>query len=93
MTPELNPETTRKLLDGTHGEELKGFLTAHIRALDRVSDIKLTDPTEISLEVLGRQRAAQTLALILKPLLEYKEPGDPATEQEGSLYHSHLESN
>ena len=72
----ISQSTIKKLLDGAHGEEFKKWITQNILSLDRVSDIEYTTEKEIALEAKARKRAAEILAKILKPFLEYQEPGE-----------------
>lgn len=71
---ELSQATIKKLNSSREGTELKKFITLLIDSLDRVSDIPDDWPKEkISIEVTARKRAAEKLAELLKPFIDYQE--------------------
>lgn len=75
---ELNQSTIKKLNSLREGIELRKFIADLIKSLDRVSDIPNDwNKEKISIEVTARKRAAEKLAEILKPFLEYEEPKEP----------------
>ena len=66
----MEPQTVKKLTsDVPEIKEFIDFIKKQVRNLDRVSDIKLEDPIEKSIEVSARQRSIETLVGILTPLI------------------------
>lgn len=86
----MNQETLQKLRKSPDWQELEAHILQHIRSLDRLTDIELTDDRQMAVEMLARKRAAEKLALILKPFLDLSEAPETAQESEGDLYHEHL---
>ncbi len=58
----MNPELVKKLNeDLPELKELLNFIFSEIEKLNRVDDIRFSTKEEISLEVIGRQRAIEVL--------------------------------
>ena len=52
------------------GRALKEYLLSEANKLNRLDDIKLTDPDEIALETLTRQRAYETVKKMLSTVFD-----------------------
>ena len=65
----LNPQTAKKLFETQEGKVLIEFINETITSLDKVSDIKMDNAEEISIEIKGRKKAIEKLNEILYPLL------------------------
>jgi hypothetical protein len=78
----MKKETIKKILNSTEGEDLCIFIKKTIGSLDRCADIpdSWTDKQK-AIEITSRKRAAEKLAEILKPFVEYEElPEKPEKE-------------
>ncbi len=69
----MDTEAIKKILDKPEGQELVKFIALEALKLDSVSDIKLDDPVEATIELKARIRAYDKLESILKPLLALKD--------------------
>jgi len=69
----MDTEAIKKILDKPEGQELVKFIASEALKLDSVSDIKLDDPVEATIELKARIRAYDKLESILKPLLALKD--------------------
>ena len=69
----MDTEAIKKILDKPEGQELVKFIALEALKLDSVSDIKLDDPLEATIELKARIRAYDKLESILKPLLALKD--------------------
>jgi len=69
----MDTEAIKKILDKPEGQELVKFIALEALKLDSVSDIKLDDPVEATIELKARIRAYDKLENILKPLLALKD--------------------
>lgn len=70
----MNPTLAKKLMSKV--PELKdfiAFLSEEALKLNKLDDIKLTEPKEIAIEVLARQRAYEVIVKILDPLVNIQE--------------------
>ncbi len=65
----MNPELVKKLNeDLPELKELLNFIFSEIEKLNRVDDIRFSTKEEISLEVIGRQRAIEVLLKMFEHL-------------------------
>ena len=69
----MSPELAQKLMGLPEGRELKAFLLSEANKLNRLDDIKFTDPNEIALEAKSRQRAYEVVKEMLSTLLDSSE--------------------
>ena len=69
----MDIDAIKKILDKPEGQELVKFIALEALKLDSVSDIKLDDPVEATIELKARIRAYDKLEKILKPLLALKD--------------------
>ena len=69
----MDIDAIKKILDKPEGQELVKFIALEALKLDSVSDIKLDDPVEATIELKARIRAYDKLENILKPLLALKD--------------------
>ena len=65
----MNPELVKKLLEMPMVQELIVFLGEEAKKINELDDIRLNDPVEMAVEVKARQRAYETIAKMLEPLV------------------------
>jgi hypothetical protein len=66
----MNPETAKKLMtDIQEFRDFISFLSSKALELNNLSDITLTDPVALSVEVKARQKAYDKIIEILHPLI------------------------
>lgn len=68
----MNPELAQRIMQLPEGRELLESIKDMVAKLNSVSDIKLDNPVELSVEVKGRQRAVEIITDdILSPLFTF----------------------
>lgn len=65
----ISYETVQRIMGNADGKELLLFLVQSANEIDTLSDIKLDDPVELSIEVKARLRAKQKFDELIEVLV------------------------
>ncbi|HED38065.1 MAG TPA: hypothetical protein ENI76_07460 [Ignavibacteria bacterium] len=61
-------ENAKRLLESSDGKEFAQYIAEEIKKIDIVSDIEVTDPVKVAIEVKAKKIASNKLAGILSAL-------------------------
>lgn len=76
----IDPGLAKRLLNSDDGRALVAQLAKAVDELDKVSDIKVTDPVEVAVEVSARKIAADKITEILADMIAARD----ATGKDGA---------
>lgn len=77
----MKNETIKKLKESPDMREFMIFVAEQASSLDNLSDIDITSPIDMSVEVRARQLAHKKLVDILRPLLDTQEKGSSLKDE------------
>lgn len=70
----MNPETASKLMEQfPEMQEFVAYIKTQAKSLHNLSEITMTGPVEVAVEVKARQKASEILLAILDPLINKQE--------------------